>query len=100
MGRRPVDREDHSKAFKRILCHHLGEVARYNDRGHVWSRDDEAERRAKQSRSEEIVLRLVREIGETAFSRTLLDKLRSGAASRDGSGLIAEQARCELLGPE
>ncbi|CAM5770674.1 hypothetical protein LMIY3S_03252 [Labrys miyagiensis] len=83
---------------KERLVQHLEGAAGYNDKGYLWSGNSLTEVWANQDEAQVVILRLVAEIGETAFSQTLLKKLKSGAAARDGSGLIAEQARKELLG--
>lgn len=82
---------------RRRLVDHLHGIAGYNDKGHLWSRDALAEVQANQDEAQAVILRLIGEIGVTAFSRDLLAKLQSGAGARDDSGNLAEWARRELL---
>lgn len=86
-----------SQAAKERLVAHLGGIAGYNDKGYQWSGHSPEEVRANQEQAQAVVLRLIAEIGEQAFSRDLLAKLKSGAAVRDGSGDIQLQAKRELL---
>ena len=78
------------------LINHLDGVAGYNDKGHCWSGHTPEEIRANQEEAQAVIMRLVAEIGEDAFSPDLLQKLKSGAASTDDSGDIFLQAKAEL----
>ncbi|UIJ46265.1 hypothetical protein LZK98_04780 [Sphingomonas cannabina] len=78
------------------LINHLDGVAGYNDKGYYWSGHTPDEVRANQEEAQAVIMRLVAEIGEDAFSLDLLQKLKSGAASTDDSGDIVLQAKGEL----
>lgn len=79
------------------LVDHLGGIAGYNDKGYLWSGHTPPEVQANQDEAQAVILRLIGEVGEAAFSRSLLAKLQSGAGARDDSGDLAEWARRELL---
>lgn len=79
------------------LVDQLHGIAGYNDKGYLWSRHTPAEVQANQDEAQAVILGLIAEIGEPAFSRDLLIELRSGAGARDDSGNLAEWARRELL---
>ncbi len=84
-------------AARQRLVDHLHGIAGYNDKGHLWSRHTPAEVRANQDEAQAVILGLIGEIGEQAFSRDLLTELRSGTGARDDSGNLAEWTRRELL---
>lgn len=79
------------------LADHLAGVAAYNDKGFLWSRHNADEIRAHRQEAQRIIDRLIADIGEAAFSADLLQKLRGGAAVTDSFGVVAQQARAELL---
>lgn len=81
---------------RRRLVDALGSIAGYNDKGAHWARHSRSEIRAEQDKAQALILALVAEIGEAAFSKALLRDLKSGAAVRDGDGLIRDRARSEL----
>lgn len=81
------------------LVDHLGGVAAYNDKGFQWLGHRAEDVRSHRQQAQRAIDRLVDEIGENAFSVDLLQKLRGGAAVTDPFGVIAEQARAELLRP-
>lgn len=83
---------------RRRLVDHLNGLAGYNDKGFLWSRHTPDEVRDERRQAQQVIDRLVGEIGENAFSADLLQKLRDGAAATDPSGAVEEQARRELLG--
>lgn len=88
-----------SQGARTRLIYHLSGVAGYNDRGHEWLHHMPQEVSANQDEAQAVIMRLVAEIGEDAFSADLLRKLKSGAAAKDFSGDIHLQAKAELLGP-
>lgn len=82
--------------LRKQLLDHLSGVAGYNDKGFHWAGHSPAEQHAEQQQAQLAIVRLVAEIGESAFSPILLDLLKSGAASTDGSGDIYLRAKAEL----
>lgn len=86
-----------STQARTALIELLGTMAGYNDKGWYWSRHTPADIATQQAEAQVRVLDLVAGIGDEAFSRRLLKQLKSGKAVRDGSGLIRDQARRELM---
>ena len=70
----------------------------YNDKGYEWSKHSPGQMHTEQQKAQAMILQLISEIGEQAFSSSLLARLKSGEASTDFTGEIADVARSELPG--
>jgi hypothetical protein len=86
---------DHHESSSQRLLSLLGQIAMYNDKGHIWSKHAPERVAEEQAKAQREILELITEVGEHCFPDGLLLELKAGAASRDSSGSIRHQvAHC------